>query len=929
MQSQAQRQGTASISDEQNGLGVSRFRQLQFKIQRSADFSKLKKELKEQLGADATELEFQNIDQNIDKLLGIHGQLTTLLSDYDKKLIQVLARHEHDFLAAYKTHMTKVEKELQYLKSKAKDQERRLAQDERILRLEKQLKWFQDEMARLQKKQEENYNEIDMLSNKQQTMKDEKKFMEDQVKASKRQNKLLIVALNKTQNQKTDLEEENNDLQVQAVETKKATVEMPSLFLSPFDMTAVNMSQQEQQQQVSQIDNQTQQFHIQEINEQNNKNDDQIKDLKNRQDMERSLQASTEFPSELNTSRFKPFESLQKQPQLPLQSLINNDLQIHLNQSNSVQQIDQQDFLPQNIVQQFTSDLIQSGRNEPEIVESLEQYYNKLCKNSDDEIVQLREELEIQKALARELQAEEVVIPAADQDDLSNFFLDCVYEQRKSLRHQLVTMRQKTSNNTSKMNDHSMMSQNGILGGGVNSSRYQPGTSFMNNSSIMNNNPGKTVSNVFNNSLLNTYINTVKTGTQDEIEQFSQIEKQKLVQLLSTNNELLNFMFDKMFKNNKKAKDQNLSNKQNLCHQNLDLLDEEDNTLNFQSLMQNSEIPDNLQVGYRTNTYTQNGDEQNFNYETRGTFSPAIQYQEPSQNSKTVKNSQYMFGINNSSDPYLAFNKLVNSNTIKDRQGHQAPLKDRKQRSMMTADYNHSAAVKNLHNKTQHIPMNTQFMNITQSQSNTQKLQSLDHANTLNPSNQTNVFGNDTAKQINTVGSDIQVPPHHDAYYSASPLIGKGVVTSGKIQQSNILLSRIKESNFNGNMLSQIDTDLLQQQYISQENTILNSQSPKTYYENGKEVVFSRRSKFAQAAENNIIFPDINGRRGSNTGDITMTASGRVKSRPYDDTYTNTEKLLQGSKNLLMLNNTGGKRGKSTRPMMQVKNGKLLLVKAV
>jgi len=62
----------------------------------------------------------------------------------------------------------------------------------------------------------------------------------------------------------------------------------------------------------------------------------------------------------------------------------------------------------------------------------------------------------------------------------------------------------------------------------------------------------KTVSNVYNNSLLNIYINTVKTGSQEEIEQFSQIEKQKLVQLLSTNNELLTFMFDKMFKNNKK-----------------------------------------------------------------------------------------------------------------------------------------------------------------------------------------------------------------------------------------------------------------------------------------------------------------------------------------------------------------------------------------
>jgi hypothetical protein len=96
-----------------------------------------------------------------------------------------------------------------------------------------------------------------------------------------------------------------------------------------------------------------------------------------------------------------------------------------------------------------------------------------------------------------------------------------VYQERKSLRHQLLTMR------------------HGSTGGRGLASQKK-----------------STMSNVFNNSLLNIYINTVKTGSQDEIEQFSQIEKQKLVQLLSTNNELLAFMFDKMFKNMKKDKRQ-------------------------------------------------------------------------------------------------------------------------------------------------------------------------------------------------------------------------------------------------------------------------------------------------------------------------------------------------------------------------------------
>lgn len=44
---------------------------------------------------------------------------------------------------------------------------------------------------------EDNFNTIDMMSTKVQTMIAEKRFMEEQVKASKRQNKLLVMALTK------------------------------------------------------------------------------------------------------------------------------------------------------------------------------------------------------------------------------------------------------------------------------------------------------------------------------------------------------------------------------------------------------------------------------------------------------------------------------------------------------------------------------------------------------------------------------------------------------------------------------------------------------------------------------------------------------------------------------------------------------------
>ena len=41
----------------------------------------------------------------------------------------------------------------------------------------------------------------------------------------------------------------------------------------------------------------------------------------------------------------------------------------------------------------------------------------------------------------------------------------------------------------------------------------------------------------------------VQTGAPSEIERFSRIERQKLVELLCTNQDLLNFMLDKMFFN--------------------------------------------------------------------------------------------------------------------------------------------------------------------------------------------------------------------------------------------------------------------------------------------------------------------------------------------------------------------------------------------
>jgi hypothetical protein len=123
-----------------------------------------------------------------------------------------------------------------------------------------------------------------------------------------------------------------------------------------------------------------------------------------------------------------------------------------------------------------------SGRTDKEIVNDLEAYYNQLCTNCDQEILRLREELELSQAEERTTLAEDLIIPKSDLDQLGNFFLQCVFAERKSLRQRLLKMKFNTQDETG------------------------------------NEDPTQ-------NKLLETYMKIVKTGAPEEIEEFSKIER--------------------------------------------------------------------------------------------------------------------------------------------------------------------------------------------------------------------------------------------------------------------------------------------------------------------------------------------------------------------------------------------------------------------
>lgn len=158
------------------------------------------------------EMAINSLEKAIDDIMQNFVFLKELTSDYDKKLINVISRHEDDFLGAYKTHMSKVEKQLQMLKDKAKEQEDKLNNDERIVKMEKQLGWYKNEFESLLRLKDKNSNQEDRINGNIDNLNQVKKEKEECIKAQKRQNKLIAIALAKVQAQVSELKGENSKI---------------------------------------------------------------------------------------------------------------------------------------------------------------------------------------------------------------------------------------------------------------------------------------------------------------------------------------------------------------------------------------------------------------------------------------------------------------------------------------------------------------------------------------------------------------------------------------------------------------------------------------------------------------------------------------------------------------------------------------------
>ncbi|CAM9272719.1 unnamed protein product [Hapterophycus canaliculatus] len=78
-----------------------------------------------------------------------HSRLQGVVFSLNKKISQVLAKQEGDFLAAYRAHMYTVQKELQTLRQRVIEAENVLQKNDKVQKLEDECDWYRKEALRL------------------------------------------------------------------------------------------------------------------------------------------------------------------------------------------------------------------------------------------------------------------------------------------------------------------------------------------------------------------------------------------------------------------------------------------------------------------------------------------------------------------------------------------------------------------------------------------------------------------------------------------------------------------------------------------------------------------------------------------------------------------------------------------------------------
>lgn len=129
-------------------------------------------------------------------------EIDQTISHLDDKLNLVLAKQEYEYLKGYNIYVKRKEKELRELIDKLNEKNSNATlKDDKINNLEKTVQSIREDQIKMQKDKDEQLKKIKHWTSKAQNLEQERDFLQKQVLESKRQNKLLKMAIQRLQSQ--------------------------------------------------------------------------------------------------------------------------------------------------------------------------------------------------------------------------------------------------------------------------------------------------------------------------------------------------------------------------------------------------------------------------------------------------------------------------------------------------------------------------------------------------------------------------------------------------------------------------------------------------------------------------------------------------------------------------------------------------------
>jgi chromosome segregation ATPase len=144
--------------------------------------------------------DLENSIPNGDVINNLYNELNSYVMKLDRRVGEVLKKHEKDCLDNYRSKMYAIQKEMRLLKDRANEEENNKRKAQKIKELELQRNKLKDKAEALDKVCKEQKRSLDTWKIRAEEMIDDKKFYEEQLEAAKKQQEVLREQLKNIEN---------------------------------------------------------------------------------------------------------------------------------------------------------------------------------------------------------------------------------------------------------------------------------------------------------------------------------------------------------------------------------------------------------------------------------------------------------------------------------------------------------------------------------------------------------------------------------------------------------------------------------------------------------------------------------------------------------------------------------------------------------